>query len=388
MTVIHLAILTTGRQDWGLLRPLCEALSTEGAFTLSILAGGMACSDAFGGIVQAIRQEGFAVASELAWMPERQDAVGQTAAAISLVGSALRQISPDAVVLLGDRYETAAAALAATILAIPVVHLYGGEESEGAIDNALRHAITKLSHLHLVAHEVYAQRVIQMGEAPSSVHVVGSLGVDNLVKRNLPTRGELEQHLGITLGRPLGLVTVHPATLSVHGQPDEVDAVIGAMRAFSATWVVTLPNADPGHERIRDAFRAMAENAPNVVAVPALGEERYLGLMRLADFVLGNSSSGITEAPSLRVPTINVGDRQKGRVRSPSIIDVPCDESAIVAALWKALSPRWKAEIAEQPLPFGSGDAAQRIRAILRTWAAPRPPRKAFLDLRLLGSRQ
>ncbi len=323
----------------------------------------------------------FHVAAEMDWAPESSDALRQTSEAVALVGAALGRRRPEALVVLGDRYETAGAALAATVLGIPVVHLYGGEETEGAIDNALRHAITKLSHLHLVAHPVYAERVLQMGEAPSTVHVVGSLGADNLLKLDLPTREELERVVGIPLGKPLGLVTVHPTTLARSDVQDEVKAVLGAIRAFPATWVITLPNADPGHEAIREALQAVAQGAPNVAAVSALGEERYLGLMRQADFVLGNSSSGITEAPSLRVPTINVGDRQKGRVRSPSVLDVGCDTREILEAIRKALSPEWRAEIARQPLPFGAGDAAERIVDVLKRWVPPRPPRKVFASL-------
>lgn len=375
---MRLAILTTGRQDWGILRPLCEALRADAGFSVEVLAGGMACSPAFGRVVDAIRALGFEVVEEMDWAPDVNDAVRQTSEAVALVGAALQRQPPDALMVLGDRYETAGAALAATVLGIPVVHLYGGEETEGAIDNALRHAITKLSHLHLVAHGAYAERVLQMGEPPSTVHVVGSLGVDNLVKLDRPTRAELEAAIGITLGRPLGLVTVHPTTLSRGGQPDEVSAVIAAIKAFPATWVITLPNADPGHAPIREALEALADGAANIATVSALGEERYLGLMRQADFVLGNSSSGITEAPSLRVPTINVGDRQRGRVRSPSVLDVACDEQEIVGAIRKALSPDWRARVDEQPLPFGDGHATERILAVLKAWVPPRPARKVF----------
>jgi UDP-hydrolysing UDP-N-acetyl-D-glucosamine 2-epimerase len=373
---MRIVVLTTGRQDWGLLRPLCDELSADRTFELRILAGGMACSVAFGRIVDEILDQGFDVAAELDWAPESRDCIEQSSAAMSMIGAALTAICPDALILLGDRYETAAAALSATLLGIPIVHLYGGEETEGAVDNVLRHAITKLSHLHLVAHQVYARHVIEMGEDPSCVHVVGSLAVDNLLRRALPDREELERVLGVTLVRPVGLVTVHPTTLRVGGEMSEVDAVTEAMRRYRATWIVTLPNADPGHQRIRDAFSALAGESCNIVAVPALGEERYLGLMKIADFVLGNSSSGLTEAPSLRVPTINVGDRQKGRIRSESVIDVPSDTDTILAALAKIESPRFRAVVAAQPPPFGSGDAASRIVAVLRDWSPPVPPRK------------
>jgi UDP-hydrolysing UDP-N-acetyl-D-glucosamine 2-epimerase len=386
---LRLGILTTGRQDWGVLRPLCMALRGHPAFQVEVFAGGMACSARYGRIVDAVRALGMEVVAELAWSQDA-DAVAQTSDAVRLVGDALGERRPDALILVGDRYETAGAAIAAAIIGIPINHLYGGEETEGAIDNALRHSITKLSHLHFVSHPDYADRVVQMGEPPSSVHVVGSLGVDNIRTLDLPGRAELERTLGMSLESPVGLVTVHPTTLAEGSAEDELDVVLSVIREHPARWVITLPNADPGNERIREAFQALALAAPNVVAVTALGEARYLGLMRLADFVLGNSSSGITEAPSMGVPTINVGDRQKGRVRSPSIIDVPCDAQAIRTAVRQALTPEWRAEISRQPRPFGEGDSAQRIIAVLERWTPPHPARKQFhvltFDRSLVGA--
>lgn len=378
---MRLAVLTTGRQDWGLLRPLCEALRDAPDFDLKVIAGGMACSPAFGRIVDQIRVNGFEVAAELDWSPESEDALVQTGRALMLVGDALRSNIPDALILLGDRYETVAVALAATLLKIPLVHLYGGEETEGAFDNAFRHAITKMSHLHLVAHEAYARRVLQMGEDISSVHVVGSLGVDNIKKRKLPSKLELESDLKIPLIPPVGLVTVHPTTLSREGKIDEIQAIIGAMDRYPATWIVTLPNADPGNEAIRQAFLDMAARNRKVFVVSALGEERYLGLMALSAFALGNSSSGITEAPSLKVPTINVGDRQKGRIRSASVLDVPCDTDAILAAILKAESEDFGNMISGQSSIFGDGDAAEKIIAVLRAWIPPNPPLKPFRSI-------
>jgi GDP/UDP-N,N'-diacetylbacillosamine 2-epimerase (hydrolysing) len=377
---MYLLVLITGRQDWATLRPLCETLSRDRFFRTQILAGGMACSGAFGRTVDVIRDQGFDVVMEMDWRPESQDAVGQSSDALAKVGDALVALKPDALILHGDRYETAAAALAATLLGVPIVHLYGGEETEGAIDNVLRHAITKLSHLHFVAHQSYADRVVQMGEDPATVHVVGSL-VDSLLDRDLPQQPELEEVLGIKLVRPVGLVTLHPTTLGDQRHASEVDVIVKAMQAYPATWVVTLPNADPGHETIRDAFAELAAHADNIVVTPALGEERYLGLMKLADFVLGNSSSGVTEAPALGVPSINVGDRQKGRIRSESVIDVPPDTDAILWALQRVASPEFRQMVATQPPLFGTGDAAERIRAVLRSWEVPRPPRKAFRAL-------
>lgn len=376
----RLAVLTTGRQDWGLLKPLCEKLSQSPAFEPLILAGGMACSPAYGRIVDAIRQASLPVSAELPWDLDAPAEL-QVGCAVESVARTLRQLEPEAIVLLGDRFETAAAALAATLLAVPIVHLHGGEETEGAIDNALRHAITKLSHLHLVAHPAYARRVLQMGEDPGTIHVVGSLAVDNMVGRPLRQRAWLEADLGVRLDAPVGLVTVHPTTLATRQRADEVDAVIGAMEQVDATWIVTLPNADPGNAPIRERLLDIAGRRPGVHAFQSLGEERYLALMALSFVVLGNSSSGVIEAPSLRVPSVNVGDRQKGRLRFPSIIDVPPDIPAIVEALSRVREEAFLSEVSGMSLPFGDGHASNRILEHLLQWCPPSPPRKRFKDV-------
>lgn len=351
-------------------------------FRVDVIAGGMACSERYGNIVGAMEGAGIIVEETLHWDVEHATASEQSSAALKAAAESIRKISPNALVLLGDRYETAAVALAATLCGIPVVHLHGGEETEGAFDNALRHAITKLSHLHFVAHEEYARRVRQMGEDPDTVHVVGSLGVDNLIKRKLPSRAEIEAFIGKKLGKPLGVVTVHPTTLvGSTANEDAAGAVMEAMRNLEASWVVTLPNADPGNVQIREAFIALGVDNENISVVNALGEERYLGLVKTADFVLGNSSSGMIEAPALRVPTINVGDRQKGRLRFPSIIDAPCEAQAVLDAIELALSPDFTQTLADMKPPYGDGRAAEQIVSILRDWVPPDPPRKHFYDM-------
>jgi len=377
--LFRLAVLTTGRQDWGLLSPLVDRLVESPAFEVVILAGGMALSPRHGRIVEEIRAKGYPLAAELAWDVEHALAHNQSADALRQVGSALEDVNPQALILLGDRFETAAAALAATVLTIPIVHLYGGEETEGAIDNALRHAITKMSHLHLVAHKVYARRVIQMGEDPATVHVVGSLGVDNVLHMKTPGKKELEEYLGVPLRAPVGLVTVHPTTLHEGESDTTAEAVVGAIEAMgTGTWVITLPNSDPGHEMVRDVLLDCARRNTNAVAVEALGEERYLGLMKIADVVVGNSSSGMIEAPAMGVPTVNVGSRQDGRLRFPSILDVDPAVGNVIEALRKVLSGR-RPSVAQGSV-FGGGDAAKKAVAILEQQVWRFGTRKQFID--------
>ncbi|MBI5445144.1 MAG: UDP-N-acetylglucosamine 2-epimerase (hydrolyzing), partial [Deltaproteobacteria bacterium] len=302
----------------------------------------------------------------------------QCADAARVVGAALAEIEPEALVLLGDRFETAAAALAATVARVPIAHLYGGEESVGAFDNALRHAITKLSHLHLVAYEVYARRILQMGEDPAAVHVVGSLGVENALTLPPVTREQIESRLKHGLSSTVGLVTVHPTTLAGPADLEVLNAVVEAMRQVDATWVVTLPNADPGNEIIRGRLLAFAAERGNVVAVDSLGEDYYLGVMRHCDVVLGNSSSGMTEAPAVGVPTVNVGERQAGRLRLSSIFDVPADGTAVTEAVRQALGPEYRAWKAPET-SLGDAGVSRRIRGILATWKPGL--QKAFRDL-------
>ena len=388
---MRLAVLTTGRQDWGILRSTCVALRDGLPFELCLIVGGMHCAEPFGRTEQLIIADGFQPAERLDWIARAATPHGQAGRAVEAVGDALERQRPDALLLVGDRFETAAAALAATLERIPIVHLHGGEQTAGAFDDLLRNAVTKLSHLHLVSHLDYARRVIAMGEAPGTVHVVGAPGLDNLHRADLPGRAELERHLGIELTPPVVIVTLHPTTLALpfEGEAssngpegpasavDEVACVIGAMDRVAATYVVTLPNNDPGHEPFRQALVAAARGERRV-AVAALGDRRFWGLMRIADAMLGNSSSALIEAPALGLPAVNVGDRQSGRIRGANVIDVPtADVDAVANALQRALAPATRRSLAGAESPFGDGRSTPRIIEILAGWTPPHPPRKA-----------
>jgi UDP-hydrolysing UDP-N-acetyl-D-glucosamine 2-epimerase len=370
------AVLTTGRQDWGALRGLCLALEAHPAFELCLLAGGMHGSRQFGATASLIEQAGLRPRELLRWIPDQgvPPAAEQAAGALSAVAAALAHYRPDALVVMGDRLETAAAGLAATLGLVPLVHISGGEETEGAFDNQLRHALTKLSHLHLVGNEDAAERLRAMGEDPATVHVVGDPLLDNLHRPDLATRAELEEFLGGPLTPPVVIVTLHPATLG--GDPAfEARAVARAMDAVPATYVITRPNSDPGHEAIVAAF-AEAARRPRRYFVEALGDCLYWGLLRQADAMLGNSSSGIVEAPAVALPVVNVGDRQKGRLRGGNILDVSPDVGEISEALTAALDAQIRGRLRDLPSPYGDGRSTERIVRVLETWTPPRPPRK------------
>jgi UDP-hydrolysing UDP-N-acetyl-D-glucosamine 2-epimerase len=381
----RIAVLTTGRQDYGIFRSTIKALEVDPRFELLLWAGGMHLSQRFGYTIEHVEKDGFTVSERLDFMGDPPDPAADSARATSQVDAALRKHRPDALMLVGDRSETLAAGFAATLVGVPIIHFQGGEETEGAIDNVLRHALTKLSHLHFVTHELHGQRVRQMGERDDMVHVVGPPGLDNLYRSDLPDRAALETFLGVELKDPIVLTTVHASTLGEGDPLEEIRAVTAAMAAVEATYVVTEPNADWGGETIRSFLQAWAASRPRVKLVKALGELRYFGLLRLAACVLGNSSSGLIEAPALGLPVVNVGDRQKGRLRSAHVVDVRSEAGEVEVALRDALGSGTRERLKVAPPPYPRGPAAPRIVEVLASTRLPRPPRKAFVDRAVKG---
>ncbi|MEP6651744.1 MAG: UDP-N-acetylglucosamine 2-epimerase [Myxococcales bacterium] len=374
---MRIAVLTTGRQDWGILRSVCVALRSDPAFQFRLIAGGMHYSARHGRTASLIEQQGFTIDEALPFTSNDGDqtAAQECGAMMPLLERALRRLSAQALLLIGDRFETLAAAMTAALVRVPVVHLHGGEQTQGAVDDLFRHAITKLSHLHFVSHPSHAARVVAMGEDPKTVHMVGAPGLDNAHRIDLPTREDLERHLGIPLKAPVVLVTLHPATLG-DDPALEATAVAAAMDEVPATYVITLPNSDPGNEITR-AILMSAAAQPGRIAAQALGEARYWALLRLADAVLGNSSSGLIEAPVYALPAVNVGRRQLGRLRGANVIDVVADKDAIVTGLRRALGAEFRISIKGTVSPYGDGHAGERIRDVLVRWTPPQPPVKA-----------
>lgn len=381
--VRSVAVLTTGRQDWGILRSTGLALGKRRGLRVDVVAGGMHLSARHGHTIDQVRADGFDP-TPLPWLDEggNTPADVQSARALESFGGYLRRAKPDAVVLAGDRLETAAAALAATVNRVPIAHLHGGEQTFGAFDDALRHSITKLAHLHLVSHEEHARRVVAMGEDPDTVHIVGAPGLDAAFRPDLLDGEALAARLGVTPAGPLVIVTVHPATLGEAAEND-VRAVVAAMRTVPATYIVTMPNADPGAEPIRDALKDAVAAAPTgtAVAVEALGDRLYWSLLRVAHAMLGNSSSGLIEAPAVGLPAVNVGERQAGRLRWSNVIDTPPDADGVAAALRKALDPAFRTRVEADVPPNTDGRAGERIADIITTWHPPRPPRKRPIEI-------
>jgi UDP-hydrolysing UDP-N-acetyl-D-glucosamine 2-epimerase len=373
-----IAVLTSGRQDWGILRSTALALRANPATRLVLLVGGTHLVARHGRTLDDIVEDGFEIDRTLAWLGDDADdppAAVQAARALELTGAALAEMRPEALLLVGDRFETMAAAVGATIATVPLVHLHGGEQTGGAFDDAFRHAITKLAHLHLVSHEEHAARVRALGEDPSAIQVVGAPGLDNAVRPDLPDRARLEARLGIALRPPVIAVTVHPVTLD----PDPaavVAPVLAAMDAVPATYVVTLPNVDPGSEPIRRVLLRAVAGRTDRVAVPALGERDYWGLLRMADAVLGNSSSALIEAPAVDLPAVDVGDRQLGRRREANVIHAGDVTGEVVAGLHQALDPAFRRSVAAAHPPLADGHVGERIARIIAAWQPLDLPRK------------
>jgi UDP-hydrolysing UDP-N-acetyl-D-glucosamine 2-epimerase len=383
--VKKIAVATATRAEYGLLAPLLAEIRKRPALALQLIVTGAHLSEKYGHTIDAIRADGFDIAATVEINLDsdtRADLGAAMGACLGGFAAQLNTLAPDVLVILGDRYEMLAVAAAATIMGVPIAHLHGGELTAGAMDDSIRHAITKLSHLHFVAAEAYRNRVIQMGEMPAHVHNVGAIGIDNIATLEPMSRSELGDSLGIDLTGPFLLVTYHPETVG-DGANEGLQAMLAVLaRHPDFCIVITGVNADPGRSRVADAietFRRRHEN--RTVVAESLGQRRYLSALGLAAAVVGNSSSGIIEAPAVGTPTVNIGTRQDGRLRSASVIDCDATEDAIEAALSRAVAPDFREAYAGIAPAYGVPGAARQIADILETAAPAALLHKTFTDI-------
>lgn len=378
----RIVVATASRAEYSHLRWLVRELRDDPAVELSVVAASALLSASHGRGIVEIEEDGIRPECLHTLLADDAPVAVAKSMALALAGfaEAFERLRPDLVVVLGDRFEMLAAAEAAMLLRLPIAHLHGGETTEGVIDEAVRHAITKLAHLHFVAAEDYARRVVQLGEAPERVFNFGAPGLDHLTRTEFLGREVLEADLGLSLKSPLLLVTYHPVSLAERdGGAAELVAALAAVP--EARVVLTGVNVDPDNLAIAHIFQDFAAANPGRVRLfSSLGVVRYLSLMRLADAVVGNSSSGLIEAPAVGVATVNIGDRQRGRLRAPSVIDCAAERDAIAAALSQALSPEGRALAARKVSPYGQGDAARRIARILATISLEGILYKRFVD--------
>ena len=364
----RICVVTGGRADYGLLQWVMHDIAADPELTLQVIATGSHLEPGMGMTVAQIEADGLVVDARVPLGlgdDDRPEAVARAmAAALTGVAEAIGRLAPDLLLVLGDRYEILAAAEAALLHRLPIAHIAGGDVTEGAFDDAIRNALTQMAHVHLVTHAGAARRVAAMGEAAWRIHTVGSPGLDQLHRAPRLERAALEEALGAPLGRRNLLVTFHPVTLAPDGGLGAAHALLEALSTLPPDVVLwcSLPNADPGAAAIAGALHDWAVGRDNVRIHASLGQQRYLSLMALADAVVGNSSSGLYEAPSLGVPTVDVGDRQAGRVAAASVIRCPARPAEIAAALATALATGRS----DGANPYGDGRSAERIVAVLK----------------------
>lgn len=379
-----ICVITGARSEYGLLAPLMRRLKAARGVRLQVMATGMHLSPKFGNTWREIAADGFKIDARVRFpLPDEKGTAVSIARAVEGIAAALSALKPGVVVLLGDRFETFAAATAAYTLKVPVAHLHGGEVTAGVFDEAFRHAVTKMSALHFTSTAEYRRRVIQLGESPAAVFNVGAIGLDNIRSIDYMGREELGASLGADLAGDLACVTFHPAMFEKARPAAQLAELFRALDRFPALRpVFTLPNADSGAAEIIKAIKAyVGKKKGRALAYASLGVRRYLSLVKLSKVVIGNSSSGIIEAPSLRVPTVNIGSRQEGRARGASVIDCAAAAVEIERAIKKALSPAFAKNL-RKPNPYGDGRTAPRIAALLLRKAAGLGVKKSFCDLR------
>ncbi|MDI7182286.1 UDP-N-acetylglucosamine 2-epimerase [Leptospira santarosai] len=381
-----ICVITGTRADYGLLRWLILEISKSSKLDLQIIATGMHLSPEFGLTYKEIENDGFLIQKKIEILLSSDSAVGVSKSiGLGLIGfsEAFADLNPDIILILGDRFEIFSAAVAALISRIPIAHLHGGEVTEGAFDEGIRHSITKMSHFHFVATSEYRNRVIQLGEDPSNVFLVGGMGIDGIRKSNLLKKEELEFSLNIKFKRNNLLITFHPVTLEETTAKAQMTELLLSLETLSQETglIFTMPNADTDSRIIFELIKKFTSSRSNAWHFTSLGQTLYLSCLQFVDAVVGNSSSGIIEAPSFKIGTINIGDRQKGRLKAKSIIDCEPNKEGIMNALKKLYSSDFQKNLSTTINPYGEGGASDKIVKILEGLEAQEVLKKKFFDL-------
>lgn len=378
-------VVTGSRAEFGLLKPLLYKIKKDPDLILQIIATGMHLSKKYGLTVNEIHEAGFKTDLEIDLMLEddSEESITQSIAiGMTHFMSAYKSLSPDLIIILGDRFEMLPVAISALIGKVPVAHIHGGEKTEAAYDEAIRHSITKMSHVHFAANEEYRKRIIQLGESPETVFNVGGLGVDAIKEIKLLTKEELEKSLKLKFLDKNLLITFHPVTLNQTGSEDEVKELLGALKNLKETSLIfTMPNADSGNAKIFDLIEEFICKNNNAYAFKSLGQLRYFSCMSLVDGVVGNSSSGLLEAPTFKIGTINIGDRQKGRLQAGSVLNCIAKKNKILESLNFMYSDKFQSKLKNVKNPYGDGGASIKIVDTLKKIKLEGIIKKTFYDL-------
>lgn len=386
----RICVITGTRAEYGLLRLLMQGIRDDEQCELQLVATGMHLSPEFGSTYQVIEADGFRIDRKVEILLSSDSAVGiGKSVGLGVIGfaEAFEQLRPDLIVVLGDRFEILSAVTAALFARIPVLHIHGGEVTEGAVDESMRHAITKMSHVHCVAAEEYRRRVIQLGEQPDNVHCVGGLGVDAIKQIKLLNRTELESALDFRFKHRNLLITFHPETLAEDSGEAQMAELLKALGEMDDTGLIfTLPNADAGGRQLIVMLQNFVAGNANARAYSSLGQLRYLSCMSLCDGVIGNSSSGLLEAPTLKKGTVNIGDRQRGRLQAASVINCRPGHQEIKAAIQQLYAPAFQASLVGVRNPYGDDGASERVLSLIKEQQLDGLTQKPFHDLPVVGS--
>jgi GDP/UDP-N,N'-diacetylbacillosamine 2-epimerase (hydrolysing) len=380
-----ICVVSGTRAEYGLLRWVMEGIRDAPELELQVVATGTHLSSEFGLTYREIEQDGFVIDRKVEMLLSSDSPAGVAKSmGLGLIGfgDALQQLQPDLMLVLGDRFEIFSAVTAAMVARIPVAHVHGGESTEGAFDEAIRHSITKMSHLHFVAAPEYRNRVIQLGEHPDRVFLVGGLGIDSIKRLNLLERASLESALEFELGPRSLLVTFHPVTLENATASHQMAELLAALDRLEGTQLIfTMPNADPDGRVLFEMINEFVAEHDNARAFTSLGQLRYLSCVREVDGVIGNSSSGLTEVPSFGGGTINIGDRQRGRLKAESVIDCGPNRESITAAIQQLYTPAFQSILRTVRNPYDQGGASEKIVQGLRKHPLESVLKKVFYDL-------
>ncbi|MBE7175748.1 MAG: UDP-N-acetylglucosamine 2-epimerase (hydrolyzing) [Mucilaginibacter polytrichastri] len=380
-----IAVLTGTRAEYGLLKPLLTLIRNSDTCELVLIVTGSHLSHEFGLTYKEIEADGFPISFKAdSLLSSDSGAAISKSIALGLISCAdiFSRQKFDVLVVLGDRTELLSACIAALVEGIPIAHISGGETTEGAYDEAIRHSITKMSYIHFAATDIYAKRIRQLGESADRVYVTGALGIDNIKRLTLLDRRATEESLGIQFREKNILITFHPVTLESQTAESQVAELLASLDGLEDTLLIfTKPNADKdGRVIIRMLERYVEERKDRAILFSSLGQLRYLSTLQFVDMVVGNSSSGIIEVPYFRIPTLNIGDRQKGRIMCDSIINVQETRTSITAGIEKAYSKEFRSQAETMELPYGDGNAANRIFDVLRKFSTI-SLKKSFVDL-------
>jgi UDP-hydrolysing UDP-N-acetyl-D-glucosamine 2-epimerase len=362
--VRRVAVVTVARSDYGIYKSILNAIRMDKDLQLRLLVGGMHLSPEFGNTVTDIESDGFEIAAKIEMLLSSDSPEGVAKSiGIGVLGfaQAYADVRPDLLLLLGDRFEMLSAAVAALPFGMPLAHIHGGESTEGAMDEAIRHSITKMSHLHFASTEAYARRIVQMGEEPWRVTVSGAPALDNLAKIPLLEKDALEECFGFSLKDPALLVTYHPVTSEPEDTTHHIEELLAALNESEFALIFTAPNADHQGRSILQKIQDFVPHHPRAWFVANLGQQGYFSLMAQVAAMVGNSSSGIIEAASFGLPVVNIGSRQRGRVHGQNVLNVGYERKEISEGIWRATQPSFKLGLATMKNPYGDGQAAEKI---------------------------